>query len=215
MKDLYIVGAGGLGRKLFVCLRRLNTNKRWNIKGFLDDNTNALYGVKCDLPIIGTVSDWNVEDGQVFVMGISDPFTKHEVSNNMVKKGAVFETIVSPDVIMGDYVEIGEGSVIMTPYNVESGAHIGKFVTLLGSTISLDGWIDDYSTATGFANLTFAKIGKGVYVGSNSVILQNVTVGDGAFIGTGSIVLQDVPPFKKTFGNPARIVGENERRSFD
>ncbi len=206
MKDLYIVGAGGLGRKVFVCLRRLNTDNRWNIIGFLDDDQNALNNVKCDLPVAGSISDWEVEENQVFVMAISNPHTKHVVSDMLLARGAKFETIVSPDVIMGDYVEIGEGSVIMTPYNVESGAHIGRFVTMLGSTISLDGFIDDYSTATGFANLTYAKIGKEVYVGSNSVILHNVTVGDGAYIGVGSIVLRDVPPYTKVFGNPARVI---------
>lgn len=207
MKDLYIIGAGGLARKLFECIRRLNTSHRWNIKGFLDDNEHALDGVRCDLKVVGKISDWEIKSNQVFAMGISTPHVKRIISQKMIEKGACFETIVSPDVIMGDYVEIGEGSVVMTPYNVESGARIGKFVTMLGSTIALDGQLGDYSTTTGFANLTYAKIGKEVFVGSNSVILHNVTVGDGAYIGVGSIVLKDVPPYTQVFGNPARIVG--------
>lgn len=212
MKELYIVGAGGLGRKLFVCLRRLNIDEKWNIVGFLDDNLHALDGVKCDLSIVGSISEWEPTENQVFAMGISDSHTKHVVSDMLIRKGAKFETIVSPDVIMGDYVEIGEGSVVMTPYNVESGAKIGKFVTLLGSTIALDGELGDYSTTGGFANLTCAHIGKEVYIGSHAVILSNVTVGDGAFIGVGSIVMKDVKPYTQVFGNPARVVGEMPRK---
>lgn len=208
MKDLIIVGAGGLGRKVFVCLRRLNTSKKWNILGFIDDDEQALDGKKCDLKIIGRISDWEPSEDQVFVMAISDPHTKRIVSDHLLNKGAKFETIVSPDVIMGDYVEIGEGSVIMTPYNVESGAQIGKFVTILGSTIALDGKLGDYSTTGGFANLTCANIGKEVYVGSHAVVLSHVNVGDGAYIGVGSIVIKDVPEYKKVFGNPARVVAE-------
>ncbi len=211
MKDLYIVGAGGLGRKVFVCLKRMNTDNKWNIRGFLDDNDSALAGKKCDLGIVGKISEWEPKDNQVFVMGISDPHIKHIVSDKMKAKGAIFETIVSPDVIMGDYVEIGEGSIIMTPYNVESGVIIGKFVTLLGSTIALDGKLGDYSTTGGFANLTCANIGKEVYVGSHAVILSNVKVGDGAYVGVGSIVMKDVPEYAQVFGNPARIVGERPR----
>lgn len=211
MKDLIIVGAGGLGRKIFVCLRRLNIDGAWNIRGFIDDNEHALDGKKCDLEIIGTISDWEPQEDQVFVMGISDPHIKHVVSDKLIAKGAKFETIVSPDVIMGDYVEIGEGSIIMTPYNVESGAKIGKFVTLLGSTIALDGRLGDYSTTGGFANLTYADIGKEVYVGSHAVILSHVHVGDGAYIGVGSIVMKDVPEYTQVFGNPARVVGERPR----
>ena len=37
MKDLIIVGAGGMGRKVHVCLKRLNADGKWNIKGFIDD----------------------------------------------------------------------------------------------------------------------------------------------------------------------------------
>lgn len=211
MKDLIIVGAGGMGRKVLVCLKRLNTENKWNIKGFLDDNEQALEGKKCDLEIIGKISDWNPTENQVFVMGISEPHTKRIVSELLIRKGAFFETIISPDVILGDYVEIGEGSVIMTPYNVESECKIGKFVTMLGSTIAIDGKLGDYSTTTGFANLTYANIGKEVYVGSHAVILSNVTIGNGAYIGVGSIVMKDVPPYTQVFGNPARIVGERKR----
>lgn len=205
MKDLIIIGAGGLGRKVFVCLKRLNAiEEKWNIKGFIDDDLTALEGVKCDLQIIGTIRDWVPKENEVFVLAVSTPKVKETVVGIMKSKGAIFETIVSPDVLLGDYVEIGEGSVIMTPYNVESGVEIGKFVTVLGSTIALDGIIGDYCTTTGFANLTNANFGKRVYVGSHAVILEGITVGDDAHIGVGSIVLKDVKPNTKVFGYPAR-----------
>lgn len=206
MKDLIIVGAGGLGRKVFVCLKRLNSIElKWNIKGFIDDDLTALDGVKCDLDIIGTIKDWIPKDNEVFVLAMSTPKVKEVVSNIMIAKGAKFETIVSPDVLLGDYVEIGEGSVIMTPYNIESGVSIGRFVTVLGSTIALDGVVGDYCTTAGFANLTNAHLGKRVYVGSHVVILEGRMVGDDAHIGVGSIVLKDVEARTEVFGYPARV----------
>lgn len=215
MKDLIIVGAGGLGRKIFVCLRRLNVDNKWNIKGFIDDNASALEGKRCDLRIIGKISEWEPKDNEVFVMGISTPSVKYKIASLLKKRGARFETIVSQDVILGDYVEIGEGSVVMTPYNVESGVQIGRFVTILGSTISLDGVIGDYSTTGGFANLTNAKVGKGVYVGSQTFLNQEITVGDCSYIGVGSIVLRDVEPCSQMFGVPARVIGMKEQIVYD
>lgn len=215
MKDLIIVGASGLGRKLYVCLRRLNTDNQWNIKGFIDDNEHALDGKKCDLKIIGTINDWEPTENQTFVMAVANPYIKYVLANKLLKKGAHFETIVSPDVIMGDYVEIGEGSIIMTPYNVESEAKIGRFVTLLGSTIAIDGVLGDYSTTTGFVNLTCANIGRGVYIGSHAVILERVTIGDGAVIGAGSIVTKDIPPYSLAYGTPARVKGEAPHYNYD
>ncbi|MEG1433498.1 MULTISPECIES: sugar O-acyltransferase [Eubacterium] len=216
MKKLIIVGAGGMGRKLYECVRKLNCkNKRWEIIGFIDDNLNTLQGKKCDLEIIGTIKEWTPKKSEVFVMGISDPYLKKKLSNQIKEKGGEFETIISPDVILGDYVNIGEGSVIMTPYNVESGAKIGRFVTLLGSTIALDGEIGDYSTTTGFVNLTNSKLGSEVFVGSHAVILENVNVGDRAVICVGSIVMQDVESDTKVIGYPARTIEKMNRRFYN
>lgn len=205
MKDLIIVGAGGMGRKLFPFLRELNDG-RWQMQGFIDDDLHALDGIRCDLSIIGTISEWKPQENQVFAMGISSPHTKKIVAEKLLSRGAKFETIVSKQAILGDYVEIGEGSVILTPYNIECGARIGCFVTILGSTIALDGEIGDYSTSTGFANLTNAKIGQEVYIGSHAVILENLKVGDRAFISVGSVVMQDVEADTQVFGYPARVV---------
>lgn len=216
MKDLIIVGAGGMGRKLFTCVQRINKiENKWNIKGYIDDNLHALDGIKTELSLIGTIKNWNPSENEVFVMGISDSKIKYKVAKQMKEKGAKFETIVSPEVLMGEYVEIGEGSVVITPYNVESCAKIGKFVTLLGSTIALDGEIGDYSTTAGFANLTTAKIGKGAYVASHVVIVPGINIGDGAYVGAGSIVTRDIKPFTKVFGNPARVIGEEEEFDYE
>ncbi|MDF0479336.1 hypothetical protein OL233_03455 [Vagococcus sp. PNs007] len=205
MKDLIIIGAGGLGRKVFVCLKRLNQgNLRWNIKGFIDDDLNSLDNVRCDLKIIGSIKDYQPKPNDVFVLAMSNPDAKEKMADMFLERGAVFETIVSPDVLLGDYVEIGLGSIVMTPYNIESGAKIGKFVTILGSTLALDGQIGDYSTTTGFANLTNANIGKKVFVGSHAVILEGLNIGDESSVGVGSIVMKDVNPGTKVFGNPAR-----------
>ena len=50
------------------------------------------------------------------------------------------------------------------------------------------------------------KIGKNVWVGSNSTILPGVEIGDGAIIGAGSIVTKNVPKNTIVAGNPARII---------
>ncbi len=50
------------------------------------------------------------------------------------------------------------------------------------------------------------KIGKNVWVGSNSIILPGITIGDGAIIGAGSIVTKDVGANTVVAGNPAKIL---------
>ena len=50
------------------------------------------------------------------------------------------------------------------------------------------------------------RIGNGVWIGFDSVVLPGVTIGDGAIVGARSVVTQDVPPYAIVAGNPARII---------
>ena len=49
-------------------------------------------------------------------------------------------------------------------------------------------------------------IGRGVWIGSGSVILPGVTIGDNAVIGAGSVVTKDVPENMIAVGDPARVI---------
>ena len=55
-------------------------------------------------------------------------------------------------------------------------------------------------------------IGKGAFIGSDTILRAPVTVGEGAYTGAGSVVTKDVPPGKLAVGVPARI---RERRVTD
>ncbi|MDT2966208.1 CatB-related O-acetyltransferase [Enterococcus casseliflavus] len=50
-----------------------------------------------------------------------------------------------------------------------------------------------------------SQIGSDVWIGSNAVILQGVTVGTGAVIGANSVVTKDVPPYAVVVGSPAVV----------
>lgn len=50
------------------------------------------------------------------------------------------------------------------------------------------------------------KIGRNVWIGSNSTVLPGVTVGDNAVIGAGSVVTKDIPENTVAAGNPARVI---------
>jgi len=73
-----------------------------------------------------------------------------------------------------------------------------------------------YSTL-GQAGLAFAdkdmvdecvqtKIGNDVWIGTNAIIMDGVTVHDGAVIGAGAVVTKDVPPYAVVGGVPAKVI---------
>lgn len=205
MKDLIIAGAGGFGREVYYLAKAINDiTPRWNIKGFINDIPVDLKAMKIDLPILGTIKDWQPGENQVFAMGISSPVGKEKVASILKSKGAKFETLIGPLACVCSTASIGEGCVITYPSIVGDCAKIGAFVDMHGTMVGQDAEVGDYSTTTGYANLTNAKIGKRVFVGSHAVILNKRTVGDDAFICAGSIVFNNVKSGMKVMGNPAR-----------
>lgn len=206
MKDLIIVGAGGFGREVLQCVKDINhLEKKWNIKGFIDDNTDALENIECDYKVIGTVKDWIPNKNEIFVCAVAGPKAKEMIVNILKDKGARFQTIISPRAYISDFVTIGEGTVI-TGNSIGPNVVLGQFTSIMGSMIGQQSVIGDYTTTTGYTNVVSATIGKRVFLGSHSIIMNNCNVGDDAFVCVGSVVIRNVKSGTKVFGNPAKKV---------
>lgn len=93
---------------------------------------------------------------------------------------------------------VGPGCYMPHPYAIVLGdCTLGRDVVVLQSvTIGKRG----ESGAHG------PRIGDGVEIGANTVILGAITIGAGARIGANSLVLADVPAGAIALGSPARIV---------
>lgn len=52
------------------------------------------------------------------------------------------------------------------------------------------------------------KVGKNVWIGSNSTILPGVKIGDNSVIGAGSVVTKDIPSGVVAVGNPCKVLRE-------
>jgi len=55
-------------------------------------------------------------------------------------------------------------------------------------------------------------VGNEVVIGSNAVLLGDITIGDGAKVGSGSVVIESVPAGATVIGVPGRITRINGRR---
>nr|WP_313477109.1 CatB-related O-acetyltransferase [Stutzerimonas kunmingensis] len=50
------------------------------------------------------------------------------------------------------------------------------------------------------------KIGNGVWIGANVVILRGVTIGDRSIVAAGAVVTKDIPPYEIWGGVPAKKI---------
>lgn len=210
MKNIIIVCAGGFGCEVYDVIQEINEaaedkglEKPYNILGFLSDVKVDLKARYVDAEIIGDIQNWYPKGDEVYAMGISTPSAKEKLANMLKTRGAKFETLISPDSHIGKNVQLGEGCIVRAAVIISRGAKLGNFVNVMGSMVGSCAEIGDYSTTTGFANITNAKLGKRVFVGSQAVIMNNRKIGDDAFICAASLVVSHVKAGKKMFGIPA------------
>ena len=57
------------------------------------------------------------------------------------------------------------------------------------------------------------RIGRGCWLGMNSLVMKGVTIGDGTVVAGGSVVTQDLPAGVVAGGNPARSLRTLEREA--
>lgn len=113
------------------------------------------------------------------------------------------------DVRVGDHVWIGPftfidasgGTVSIGDYTaISAGVHIYTHDTVKGAV----------TMGRAPRDVAPVSIGRGSYVGAQTVILRGVTIGDHAVIGANSLVNRDIPSNTIAVGSPCRPIGRVE-----
>ena len=208
MKNILIIGARGFGREVYdlVC-DCIASGAEYTVKGFLDDDKNALNGYEGYPPIISSVEDYEICKDDVFVCALGSPDSKQVYVNKILAKGGTFETIVSPYAIIRRNATIGKGCIITAGSNISVDTFIGDYVSVLSSAIGHDASVGDYVVLSGGCRINgYVQVGDMVYLGCGAMVHPHKKIGENAFVGMGSVVISNVKPSSKVFGNPARKV---------
>ena len=209
MKNLIIIGARGFGREVSNWARQCKGySTEWRLKGFLDDDSEALYGFNYDLPILDSVEDYIVQNEDVFFCALGDIDAKKKYVSIIREKGGRFINLLHNAAIICDNVEMGEGILICAFCGISNEVSIGDFVTIQGYTsIGHDCEIGSWSNLHAFTSMGgYAKLEEEVTIFPKGSVLPKVVIGKGSTVGAGSVVLKSVPPGVTVFGIPAKTI---------
>lgn len=113
---------------------------------------------------------------------------------------------IENDVVLGDRVTVKSGVQLWDGVSLEDDVFIGPNATFTN---------DKYPRSKSFPDAFLqTTIKKGASIGANATILPGLTIGTGAMIGAGAVVASDVPANAIVVGNPARITGYTNTRSY-
>ena len=210
LAQLVIIGAGGFGREMHAWAEQsVQMGRDWIIKGFIDDNLDALKTKPSPGRLLGRIADYTPSNDEVFICALGVPKIKRRCSELMAARGGRFTRLFHRTAVIGHEVEMAEG-VILCPHTVVSANNrLGRGVAVnLHSSVDHDVNVGDWTQINCHCDLTAAvEVGSEVFMGSRVTVIPNVRIGDRAHIGPGSVVLRDVESDTSVMGAPARRIG--------
>lgn len=210
MRDLVVIGCGGLGREVVELVRAAGPDGGWRLLGFLDDDPARHGRQVAGLPVLGPVArltELPAEPAAVLCVGsVRAPEARLRVAAALDLPSDRYATLVHPTASLGGSCRLGEGSIVLAGVvataDVTAGAHT---VAMPGGVLTHDGQLEDGVTLAAGVRLAGAvRIGRAVYLGAGALVREGVSIGPAAVIGMGSVVLEDVPAGQTWAGVPAR-----------
>lgn len=123
-----------------------------------------------------------------------------------------FATAIAPSAIISKKASIGEGSVVMQGAIIQTDAKIGKHCIInTGASVDHECEIGDYVHISPHATLCGdVHVGKGSWIGAGTVVIPGIKIGEWCTIGAGSVVIRDIPDNSIAYGNPCRLIRQNQ-----
>lgn len=112
------------------------------------------------------------------------------------------------DVIIGDDVQIGIGTVIIGKVTMKNFCGISQYVRIIGMHHGLDPVAPHHELP---CTTSPVHLGEDVFLGTGTVVMGKkdgtpLILGDYCRVGANSVVTTDLPPYSIAVGNPARVV---------
>lgn len=217
MKDLIIIGAGGVGKETAYLIEQINQVKpTWNLLGFVDDNT-LMHGKYVNgFKVLGGVNCIFDFHGIYTVCAIASFEMKKRIFDRISMHKLKFAQVIHPSVHIPRSSSVGEGSIIYPGVIMTTNITVGNHVIISpGCGIGHESEIGDFCSLLWNVNISGnVRIEAGCLIGTGSTIIQNIRIGKETIVGAGTVVLRDLPQRCTAVGVPARIIKTYDEVAF-
>lgn len=211
MRDIAILGAGGLAREVAFLIDEINRSEvRWRIIGFVDKDESSVGKMTGRYSVLCAEDQVDKIDCDLAV-GIGDARALCTIRNRFSDQlEGRFPNLVHPSVVMDRAsVRLGYGNVFCAGSVLTTDVLFGSVnIVNLQCTIGHDVIIGDGCVLNPSTNVSGnVTIQDGCMIGTGAQILQGLTIGANAQVGAGAVVYVDVGAGETVIGVPARRLG--------
>ena len=195
MKDILIIGAGGIGRETAWIIEEINEVKpTWNLLGYIDENSE-MHGKELNgYKVLGSLEVLEkLEEKPYVVVAIANCSVKKSIVTKLGEKYN-FATIIYPTVKVSKFIQIGQGTIIYPGVTLTVNTKIGNHVLISGNCgIGHDTVIGDYSSVLWGSNFSgYDTVGESCFIGVGTKVIQGINISKENKISAGITVLEDV-----------------------
>lgn len=208
MNELIIIGAGGMGRTIYDIAREsLGYGTEFIIKGFVDDNINALDNFENYPPIVGKISEYIPWENDVFTFSIGGE-SRRKCIESIIEKGGKFINLIHKTARIGTNVKLGIGNIIAAFTSFGADCRIGSYNMIQSYTvIGHDAVIGDFNRIdTHVTCVGGIKVEDETTIHTGAVINHKVSVENHAKVGACSFVIRKVKAGNTVLGVPAKRI---------
>ncbi len=215
MKNLIIVGAGGLGLEVAAYAQDIarNGSLHLTLKGFLDDTRNPKETYE-GFPILGA-TDSVLDPNAFYIIAVGTPEGREKLAATLTQQGARFINLLHPAAYIAEKAVLGTG-IIAAPFAfVGAKATIADHCLLnIHSSVGHEATVGTCSVLSPYADLNGGAVAEDrVFLGAHACVMPRLCVGSHSKIAAGAVVYTDIPGEVTAIGNPAacRAVKEQSR----
>lgn len=209
MRNLVIIGAGGMGREIYyTATNSIGYGTDFIVKGFIDDDLSSLEGFNGYPPLLGKISDYEIDKDDVFTCSLGNVHIKANICEMIKSKGGKFQTLIHRKALLKENVTIGEGTIVDSFAVLSCESSIGENCLIQQQAIiGHDVIIGDYTRIDCQAMFVGGvKIGNRCTIHTSAVCNHNVVVEDDSIVGAKSFVIRKVKSGTTVCGNPAKLL---------
>lgn len=210
IRELLLVGAGGLGREAAEAVHAVNAvRETWSLIGFLDDDPAKHGTVIGGLRVLDRIDAVEAYPSAQLLLCPVRPdnyVTRRLLADRLGLDDERYATVVHPTATVGTTCAVGPGSLLLAHVDLTADVSVGRHVVIMPQVVlTHDVRVDDCATLGAGVRLGGGcHVSEGAYVGSGSCVREMIHVGRWAMIGMGSVVTRDIPAERLWWGAPAR-----------